>query len=96
MLWIWGRYGRPGKGNDKGKVKGLMGYSRRNFMVPMQRFASWDVFNDYLKDQCRKRQADILRSHKISISEQMQADRSVHPVRRARLHSVGQWPRVLR
>lgn len=51
-----------------------MGYSRRNFMVPMPRFASWDAFNDYLEDQCRKRQADILRSHKISISERMQAD----------------------
>ena len=28
------RYGRPGKGNDKGKVEGLVGYSRRHFMVP--------------------------------------------------------------
>ena len=32
------RYGRPGKGNDKGKVEGLVGYARRNFMVPMLRF----------------------------------------------------------
>ncbi|PSL14800.1 hypothetical protein CLV88_1271, partial [Shimia abyssi] len=31
-------YGRPGKGNDKGKVEGLVGYGRRNFMVPMPRF----------------------------------------------------------
>ena len=28
------RYGRPGKGNDKGNVEGLVGYARRNFMVP--------------------------------------------------------------
>jgi hypothetical protein len=26
--------GRPGKGNDKGKVEGLVGYARRNFLVP--------------------------------------------------------------
>ena len=26
--------GRPGKGNDKGKVEGLAGYARRNFLVP--------------------------------------------------------------
>ena len=26
-----GRFGRPGKGNDKGKVEGLVGYARRNF-----------------------------------------------------------------
>ena len=28
------RYGRPGKGNDKGTVEGVVGYARRNFMVP--------------------------------------------------------------
>src|SRR5260370_36190068 len=30
------RFGRPGKGNDKGKVEGLVGYARRNFLVPVQ------------------------------------------------------------
>ncbi len=68
------RYGRPGKGNDKGKGEGLVGYGRRNFMVPMPRFANWDAFNDYLEEQCRKRQADILRGHKISIGERLGAD----------------------
>ena len=29
------RFGRPGKGNDKGKVEGLVGYARRNFFVPI-------------------------------------------------------------
>jgi len=71
------RYGRPGKGNDKGKVEGLVGYSRRNFMVPMPRFPSWASFNDYLEEQCLKRQADILRGHKTSIGERMQADLAV-------------------
>ena len=28
------RYGRPGKGNDKGNVEGMVGYTRRNHMVP--------------------------------------------------------------
>ena len=36
------RYGRPGKGNDKGNVEGVVGYARRNFMTPLPRFASWD------------------------------------------------------
>jgi len=27
------RFGRPGKGNDKGKVEGMVGYTRRNFVV---------------------------------------------------------------
>ena len=30
------RFGRPGKGNDKGKVEGLVGYARRNFLVPFR------------------------------------------------------------
>ena len=32
------RFGRPGKGNDKGKVEGLVGYARRNFLVPVPVF----------------------------------------------------------
>ena len=52
------RYGRPGKGNDKGNVEGLVGYARRNFMVPIPRFATWDAFNAWLEEQCRKRQRD--------------------------------------
>src|SRR5215467_6405353 len=30
------RFGRPGKGNDKGKVEGLVGYARRNFLMLIQ------------------------------------------------------------
>lgn len=55
------RYGRPGKGNDKGSVEGLAGYARRNFMVPILRFATWDAFNAWLEDQCRKRQRNTWR-----------------------------------
>ena len=36
------RFGRPGKGNDKGKVDGLVGYARRNFLVPLPVFDSFD------------------------------------------------------
>ncbi len=71
---IGDRYGRPGKGNDKGKVEGLVGYGRRNFMVPMPCFATWDAFNAYLEEQCRKRQADVLRGYKNSICDRLVAD----------------------
>ena len=36
------RFGRPGKGNDKGKVEGLVKYARANFMVPIPEAASFD------------------------------------------------------
>ena len=35
------RFGRPGKGNDKGKVEGMVGYVRRNFLVPVPRVESF-------------------------------------------------------
>ena len=37
------RFGRLGKGNDKGKVEGLVGYVRRNFLVPVPSFESFDA-----------------------------------------------------
>ena len=42
------RLGRPGKGNDKGKVEGLVGYVRRNFLVPIPSFESFTALNDHL------------------------------------------------
>jgi transposase len=68
------RYGRPGKGNDKGKVEGIVGYARRNFMVPIPRFSSWEAFNADLEAQCRARQNDILRGHRETIGERLKRD----------------------
>jgi transposase len=45
------RFGRPGKGNDKGKVEGLV---RRNFMTPLPVAESLDAFNARLRDACTK------------------------------------------
>lgn len=42
------RFGRPGKGNDKDKVEGLIGYARRNFPVPIPSFESYNALNAYL------------------------------------------------
>jgi transposase len=68
------RFGRPGKGNDKGKVEGMVGYTRRNFMVPKPRFASFDDLNAHLAEQCRKRMGDKLRGHTGTIGERFVAD----------------------
>jgi transposase len=55
--------GRPAKGNDKGKVEGLVGFARRNFMVPIPHFNSWEEFNAHLEAECRKRRERCLRGH---------------------------------
>jgi transposase len=69
------RFGRPAKGNDKGKVEGLVGYARRNFMVPLPRVRSMDEFNAKLAAACEKRQVAVLRGHKASIGERLKSDR---------------------
>jgi transposase len=69
------KFGRPGKGNDKGKVEGLVGYARRNFMVPIPRFADWEKFNAHLLTQCQKRRERKLRGHEQSIGERFEKDR---------------------
>jgi transposase len=72
--FIHDRYGRPGKGNDKGAVEGLVGYARRNFMVPIPHFATWAAFNLWLEERCRKRQADVLRGHTETIGQRLVRD----------------------
>ena len=67
--FIHDRYGRPGKGNDKGAVEGPIGFARHTFTVPTRCFAPWDDLNLWLAEQCRKRQADVLRGHSESIGQ---------------------------
>src|ERR1700726_1684872 len=69
------RFGRPGKGNDKGKVEGLVGYARRNFMAPIPHAASFTEFNAYLLECCRRRLNDRLRGHDDTIGERLVRDR---------------------
>ena len=68
------RFGRPGKGNDKGKVEGLVGYARRNFLVPIPVFESFEALNAHLLVGCRKRLADRLRGHDGTIGERLERD----------------------
>lgn len=68
------RFGRPGRGNDKGSVEGLVGYARRNFMVPLPVADSLDALNERLLEACSKRQKAVLRGHTESIGERLQRD----------------------
>ena len=68
------RFGRPAKGNDKGKVEGLVGYARRNFMVPVPVFESFTVLNAHLADCCRKRLGERLRGETETIGERLVRD----------------------
>jgi transposase len=68
------RFGRPGKGNDKGKVEGLVGYVRRNFLVPIPSFESFDALNAHLEQQCLRRFEARLRGHSETIGKRLERD----------------------
>ena len=68
------RFGRPGKGNDKGKVEGMVGFTRRNFLVPMPSFDSFEALNAHLEERCLERMEAKLRGHTETIGERMERD----------------------
>ena len=68
------RFGRPGKGNDKGKVEGMVGYMRRNFLVPVPSFESFEALNAHLERRCLARMDARLRGHSGSIGQRMERD----------------------
>ena len=68
------RFGRPGKGNDKGKVEALVGYARRNFLVPIPSFESFAALNAHLERRCLERMDAKLRGHGETIGQRMDRD----------------------
>ena len=70
------KFGRPGKGNDKGDVENLVGYARRNFMVPIPHAVSWDALNEQFVRDAMVRRARRLRGHTETIGERFERDRA--------------------
>ena len=68
------RFGRPGKGNDKGKVEGLVKHARLNFMTPIPVSASFEDLNTMLAGRCRARQDERVARHAQTIGERLAAD----------------------
>jgi len=64
----------PGKGNDKGKVEGLVKYARANFMTPIPVAASFEAFNALLSERCRARQSEHAARHAETIGARLAAD----------------------
>ena len=70
------RFGRPGKGNDKGKVEGLIGWDRRKHLVPIPHAESFAALNERLLADCRKRLGDRLRGHDATIGALLAKDQA--------------------
>jgi len=51
--YVYGsRFCNPREGHEKGLVEDLVGYSRRNFLVPIPRLDSWEELNQLLLKRC--------------------------------------------
>jgi transposase len=68
------RFARPRKGNEKGKVEGLVGYTRRNFFVPLPRVNSLEDLNLLLRERCQQRRQQRLRGQQESIGQRLERD----------------------
>jgi len=67
---------RVARGNEKGHVEGLVGYGRRNTLVPVPEFESWAALNEYLEACCY---ADLFRRVRGNAEmkiERLEADRA--------------------
>ena len=68
------RFGRPGRGNDKGKVEGLVKNGRRRFLTPVPVAASFDELNAKLLTDCRADQERVTARQSETIGARMVAD----------------------
>ena len=68
------RFGRPGKGNDKGKVEGLVKNGRRRFLTPVPSASSYAELNAKLEAHCREEWDRRAGQHSETIGERLMAD----------------------
>jgi transposase len=70
------RFCRVRRGNEKGHVEGTVGYSRRNFMVPIPEAGSFEALNVYLEQRCREDLSRTLWGHTRTKAELLVEDQA--------------------
>jgi hypothetical protein len=68
------RYGRPGRGNDKGNVEALVKYMQRTMMTPVPSAPSIAALNAGLEQQCLARLNETSGRDQTPIGERLLAD----------------------
>jgi transposase len=69
------RFCTPGEAHEKGLVENLVGYARRNFLVPVPEVASLEELNAFLLERCLAEGSRRLRGEPGSIGELWQQER---------------------
>ena len=62
--------------NEKGQVEGLVGYTRRNFLVPVPHVNGFEELNRALEDKCRQDLERTLRGQVATKGQLLEAERS--------------------
>jgi transposase len=70
------RFCRVGRGNEKGHVESLVGYGRRNFMVPVPACSSFAELNARLEASCRADLHRRVRGKPLTKAELLEVDRA--------------------
>ncbi len=79
------RFCTPGEAHEKGLVENLVGYARRNFMVPVPEVDSFEELNALLRERCMAETRRRLRGEALTIGELWRKERPhllplpVHP-----------------
>jgi transposase len=75
------RFGRPGKGNDKGKVENLVKNGRRRFLTPVPVAESFEALNAKLEVACLAELDRKVSGQSETIGTRLEADLAVlHPL----------------
>jgi len=69
------RFCNPGEGHEKGLVENLVGYARRNFLVPVPEVESFQELNALLKERCLAEAKRRLRGETLTIGELCEKER---------------------
>jgi hypothetical protein len=69
------RFCTPGEAHEKGLVEGLVGYTRRNFLVPLPEVGSFQELNDLLRERCLAEASRRLRGERHTIGELWEQER---------------------
>lgn len=65
----------PASGNEKGLVEGLVGWSRRNILVPLPRVESMDELNLLLRDRCIRYLKHTVRGKSACVGDLLQMEK---------------------
>jgi transposase len=70
------RFCNRGEAHEKGLVENLMGYARRNFLVPLPKVSSFQELNELLLERCLREDGRRLRGRTKTIGELWQEERA--------------------